>query len=192
MLKIGVLGEEKGIAAIVIKELLKKNAVKFFFAEVKSAEEINESFMEAVLKKSKILILDINVYEDYENLMALRFDILLFLTNEKKNQVTLSALLKEKNYLIVDSDSYSVKKIIATEGSKVITCGFNTRACVSVSSVEMKITSQIQCCLQRTIETIEGREVEPREIKYAGKYYEKNVVNIVAALVVAIITGVNV
>ena len=191
MLRIGVLGEEKGIAAIVIKELLKKNKVKFFFARVYTVEEINEAFMDAVLKKNKILILDIN-NKDYEGMVALRFDILLFLTNERKNQVILSALLKEKNYLIVDSDSYCVKKIIATEGSKVITCGFNTRACVSVSSVEMKLASQIQCCLQRTIETIEGQEVEPQEIKYVGEYYEKNVVNIVAAMAAAIITGANV
>lgn len=192
MLKIGVLGDEDGTACEVIKEILEKNKQHIYFAKVSNSDEIRNDYMEAVVRKAKVLLLDLNFEDEYEKLSILKFDILLFLTKKKREAVALHSLLKDKNYLIIDSDDPVVKRIATNKNTTVITCGFNNSASVSVSSVEWEFANELQFCFQRTLETVDGGEIEPQEIKYAKNYEDTNIINILAAVVAAILSGAKV
>jgi len=192
MLKIGVLGDEDGTASQVITEILEKNQKAFYFSKVTSSNDIKDSFIEAVAKKAKVILLDLNCGDEYEKLGSLKFDILLFLTKKKRAEVALHFLLKKKNYLIIDSDEPCVKRITTNDNTTVITCGFNNKASVTISSVEWEEANELQFCFQRTLHTIEGEELEPQEMKYLKNYEDKNIVKILAAVAAAVLSGAKV
>ncbi|MCL1884693.1 MAG: hypothetical protein FWF81_13200 [Defluviitaleaceae bacterium] len=72
--------------------------------------------------------------------------------------------LGSDNFLIINADDTSIfsmlENITMPENYKLITYGFNNRACITASSVT---NDGVQVCIQRGFTTICGEEREPHE-----------------------------
>jgi len=68
--------------------------------------------------------------------------------------------LGSDDFLIVNADDKSIFPLLEKSKAKLITYGFNNRACITVSSVT---NDGVQVCIQRGFTGIDGEECEPRE-----------------------------
>ena len=64
------------------------------------------------------------------------------------------------DYLIINADSKAIFPIIKGSHARLVTFGFNNKACVTASSVS---DSLLQVCIQRGIRTLSGAIREPQE-----------------------------
>ncbi len=193
MLTIGILGDENMVAFKVMREMFKENKIDFSAFCLKNSEDARRAYMEAVLKKAKVFIVQLGNYtEKNESFDVLRFDILLFLLKGKKDEIFLDTFLKSRNFLILDSD-LELPKTISTGGETiVITCGFNHTASVTVSSVGLGFSGELQGCVQRMLLRADGSFVLPQEFLYKKDYKEKDIPKVLAAVAAAVISGATV
>jgi len=68
--------------------------------------------------------------------------------------------LTSEDYLIVNADDASIFPALGQTQAKVITYGFNSRACITASSVS---EDGLQVCIQRAFVDMEGTERTPQE-----------------------------
>ena len=64
------------------------------------------------------------------------------------------------DYLIVNSDDMTIFPLLENTVARLITYGFNNRACITASSVTR---DGVQICVQRGFQGIDGAEREPHE-----------------------------
>ena len=83
------------------------------------------------------------------------------LAREFKKVDILKSMLKDAKYLIVNSDIEANLSILDNLEVKVVTYGFNSKATITASSVT---DEDMLICVQRSIEDINGKEIEPQEI----------------------------
>jgi len=69
--------------------------------------------------------------------------------------------------------------------SYIVTCGTDSKATITVSSFTDVLYSNIQCCIQRTIYTLKGNEIDEQEFSVKSCYKNINVllISIAAALI---------
>ena len=96
-----------------------------------------------------------------ENIKNIRFETIL-LAKQFKNVEALKNILKHTTYLVSNVDIEQNWEILKDLELTVITYGFNSKATITASSVE---EDQVMVCLQRTMKTREGKEMEPQEIQ---------------------------
>ncbi|MCL2224008.1 MAG: hypothetical protein FWB96_03460 [Defluviitaleaceae bacterium] len=68
--------------------------------------------------------------------------------------------LGSDDFLIVNADDRAIFPLLSQSKARLITYGFNNRACITASSVT---NDGVQVCIQRGFTGIDGAEREPRE-----------------------------
>ena len=64
------------------------------------------------------------------------------------------------NYLVVNADDKQIFPYLSSKQAKLITYGFNNKACITASSVT---DNGLQVCIQRAFMTIDGDMLDPQE-----------------------------
>ncbi len=110
-------------------------------------------------------------------------DILL-ITDDGLDKATVD--LENEAFVILNWDEKFSKRLIMDGRIKLITYGFNPKACVTLSGVSDGVT---MVCIQRAFKTFSGRTVVEQEFSVETKeqYDERNVL---AAVTVALICDV--
>lgn len=96
-----------------------------------------------------------------ENVKNIRFETIL-LARQFRNVAIFKKLLEHTAYLVSNVDIEQNWEILKDLELTVITYGFNLKATITASSVEEE---QVMVCLQRTMKTREGKQMEPQEIE---------------------------
>ncbi len=96
-----------------------------------------------------------------ENVKNIRFETIL-LARQFRNVAIFKKLLEHTAYLVSNVDIEQNWEILKDLELTVITYGFNLKATITASSVEEE---QVMVCLQRTMKTREGKQMEPQEIQ---------------------------
>ena len=71
-------------------------------------------------------------------------------------------MLENATYVIINSDIENNLNILENIKGTVLTYGFNSKATITASSVE---DEEIIVCLQRTLQTKSGKNIEPQEMR---------------------------
>lgn len=113
--------------------------------------------------------------ESIKNVKNVRFDEIIFNRNLKikSNEYKyMTEILNQTNYILVNSDVDIpiLQEIKLEKPIKIITYGFNSKASISVSSVE---EDYIIISIQRKIEKRNKKKIENQETKIEMKYDEK-------------------
>jgi len=92
--------------------------------------------------------------------------------------------LTEEDYLVVNSDDKEIFPHLTGNTAQLITYGFNTRACITASSV---MDGGLQVCIQRAFYGIDGTEKLPQEFsaKIAESEETESVLGAAAAWAIA-------
>ena len=117
----------------------------------KEAEGRNEMFS---YKSLQIITTDRPIVSENERVLAVFLDITEDFAETK---------LSKKSIAIVDSENKNAIKILAKCGVDAVVCGGNKTDTVNFSSIT---DDTITVCQQRTVKTIDGLKIEPREFPY--------------------------
>ena len=90
------------------------------------------------------------------------------------------------DYLVVNADDRRIFPLLDLCGAKLITYGFNTRACITASSVTR---DDMQICIQRAFYGIDGAERVPCEFSAKLDSHESSFTVLGAAAVCAVLSG---
>lgn len=155
MICIGVFGEK---TESFIKQLLKRYSDAEIRAEIciNDEETVDSAYLKAVAMGKEVFIT--NIFSD----AFIKFDIIVFFSYAENCYVN----LKCNGYAIINADDCTgLKNIMLPSGITKITCGVNSKAGVTISSIgeNMDGTETIQCCIQHRIRTLSGRVIEPQE-----------------------------
>ena len=145
-----------------------------FLAEKKDGSFLKKA-LKSVLEEAKIKTMTVAINEkSIGNVKNIHFETVIIDRDIKdEHEVELKEILKTTKYIIINADKVNIKKI---ENMKlnIITYGFGNKCTVTSSSVE----EGDLVCLQRSINNINGIEIEPQEIKLTLNYpYEKQYLN---------------
>lgn len=196
MLCIGVYGENSGKKTI---ELLSR-----FYAWQQQRwicipEECSLHQFDDLYQKAKAENIDVFMMPMYECIFRwcqqrdIKLNLLLCLSrtchkNEEKKidilKMVTEHCMAKNSIIILNQDDKKLFPFPEPKDSMVITCGMNQKAAVTASSVlDCLDYEQIQCCVQKSIKTLTGGEVEPQEfaLKVAG-ITEQSVSGILAAI----------
>lgn len=102
------------------------------------------------------------------------------------------SLLDERGIVIVNVDDTELIKLLQGMSRYTVTYGFNSKASLTTSSTgDMVLEDGVICCLQRTIATTNGMQIEPQEyrVKVGSQGYETR--NILAAATFAVVNGID-
>jgi len=155
MICIGVFGEK---TSGFIKQLLKR----YSDAEIQAAicisdeETIDCAYLKAIAMGKSVFITNIFTHA------LIEFDIIVFFSYAESQFIN----LKYNGYAIINADDcVGLKNLMLSAGITKITCGVNSKAGVTISSIgeNMDGTETIQCCIQHRIRTLSGRIIEPQE-----------------------------
>lgn len=112
-----------------------------------------------IIKHNQILFL---TQESLKNVKNIKFQVMILGKKITKQQQELRQLLEKTQYLIFNADRTENTEILKDLSFHLITYGFNSKATITASSVEEQ---KMMICLQRGIQNIEGRSIEPQEIE---------------------------
>lgn len=153
-----------------------------------SFEKILETVIQKTNTNNEFIILDEN---NIENMKNVKFETIVALDNVfrlKDKLPILEKILKNAKYLIINSDIKDNLEILGNLDLTVITCGFNSKATISVSSTEYSEKNMV-LCIQRAIKDIKGKVIEPQEIKIEVK--KMDIYHIIGLLTVSLIYRIN-
>lgn len=127
----------------------------------KSDSEVERAIAKHIFTKSKIL----NINEDnIDNIKNIKFETVLIL--ESKTMVSklenLKNILRNTQYLIINSDIESNLLLLDKLSLNVITFGFNNKSTITASSVNEE---NVLICVQRNIMDKNNNIIEPQEVK---------------------------
>ena len=136
--------------------------------------------------------------ENLKNL-NIKFDVLImdsetspYLTNSFSIFKNILPLLKLNAYLIINSDNFDVFNYLYLKNYHLITYGFNNLANLSTSSIgDLLYDSPFMCSLTKTIHSYNGITFEPQEYVLKLSYSSKNPYDVLAAAMLALISGVD-
>ena len=100
--------------------------------------------------------------QNIHNIKNIRFETILFDTEEFINKDALIKILSNAKNLIINADIGDAIHIIKNSNLQVITFGFNQKSTVTISSVTEE---SILMCIQRKIQDMSGNIIDPQEIK---------------------------
>jgi len=86
--------------------------------------------------------------------------------------------LGREDYLVVNSDDKTIFPLLSGNEARLITYGFNARACITASSVS---DDGLQVCIQRAFQGIDGEERLPQEFPAQGREHSTSVLGAAAA-----------
>lgn len=112
--------------------------------------------------------------------------ILLEAIDEKTINSDLLKTLSPQSNVIVNSDEEKVHYASYPKNIKIISCGWDARSNVTISSVSPEYEENtIQYCIKKTLSNIYGKKIEPQEFTLKLKEI-KNVTGVLAAVTAAI------
>ena len=157
---VGIIAKKRDFQ--IIKNELQKYNIELVLISKKSIRNVSKIFFEEI-----IVLEDINL--------------------ETSEYEFMSEVVLKTKYLIINADiEIKILKYLKTDNPiKVITFGFNSKATISISSVNEE---KIIVCLQRDIEKMNGKTIESqeKEIKLSRendkKIYTKLVIFIIEEL----------
>lgn len=152
------------------------------------AENKQEKYMQKQIKNNLKTSTVIKINENtIENMKNVTFDIILMIGNNKKissKTESFKQMISKAKYLIINSDIETNLEMIDNLNVKVITFGFNSKSSITVSSVK---EDSLLLCVQRTLITSQGKEIEPQEILIKMDTRKANIYASIATLIVFII-----
>ena len=119
-------------------------------------------------------ILNINLVNDFKVFNAFSaknisnyYDILVIMTDTNKtNREKIEHVIKKSKILIINNDDKELLGILSKaklENPYIITYGFSLKSTMTISSID-ELEQKVICVLQREINDIYGKTIEPREI----------------------------
>lgn len=198
MLCIGILGEnlkEQTIEQIIY--FVKQYADNYVcFCGTKKEKEFEQAYQNAQNTENSLFLIPIYAKTiKYCKSRNLSFSIFLYLGNTKNDENTKEdiAYLAKHTILVVNTDDRRVFPLKLKTGNKLITCGLNHRASVTLSSYLEPMAyekGKIQCCIQREIPTVSGNIFEPQEFSLLLEQGQKSVSSALAAITALIAADV--
>lgn len=201
MLCVGILGEnlkEQTIEQIVyfVKQYGKDYVC---FCGTKKEKEFDEAYQKAKSSKNSLFLVPVYAKTvKYCKNRNLKFSIFIHLGSTKNYEYTKEdiASLVKNTILVVNTDDRRVFPLKLKTGNRLITCGLNHRASVTLSSYLEPMgdekSSKIQCCIQRNIPTVSGKIFEPQEFSLILKQGQKSVSGALAAITTLIAADVEI
>jgi UDP-N-acetylmuramate-alanine ligase len=205
----GILGSEgKWQTAAIISSMLASKGEKVSTIDPAGMPGMNSKRISAYVNELEknnidILILKIDIPEIDKFLPDdIRFDILLYTDRAdsfKSSKRAYSDSLKkvfsfmaDKGIAIVNVDDSDLIKLLEGLKHRFITYGFNTKACVTTSSIGDTVYKEgFICCLQRSVSTRDGKVVEPQEYKVRLEAGGFDSHDLLAAAAFAIVNGID-
>lgn len=128
-------------------------------------ESRNENYINQILiknlEKENIIFLK---EESIDNLKNIKFETIIIMANNEKlfaKKDVVKNIISKAKYLIINADEEIDLKLLENININVITYGFNSKSTITTSSVK---EDTILLCVQRNIQDINGKEIEPQEI----------------------------
>lgn len=118
-----------------------------------------------------------------------KFNILI-LNAENNNVQSLATRLSDKDYLIVNIDNVNTLKNLKNTKAMIITCGFNSKAAITLSSVIDNNYKTIQVCIQQPFKTLNNKVIEQQEFSLNISGYESDLFRVLSAVVTILICGI--
>lgn len=190
MVRIGIIGDGEDFHTMkTISRLYQSKGIKVFSKQVTNAAPATpfKWITQAGRKKAEILLIAMEQNQLSAKIWnGVRFHILVYLKGKKENREKskkLSDFLAEKNVVILNSDDRDLFPFSISTGTTLITCGINSKASVTASSVICDgVHETIQCCIQRAIHTISGEKLDPQEFSVRIKNENQNITGLLAAV----------
>lgn len=155
-------------------------------------ENKNETYIKQVLSK-KLKNEEIIVFnqENIENLKNIKFEIVAIISNNEKvlsKKEAVKNIIEKANYLIINADEEINLDLLENMNVNVITYGFNSKSTITASSVN---EDNVLICVQRNIQDLTKKEIEPQEISIQ-KTSSKTATNTIMGLAaILILYGIN-
>lgn len=178
MIKIGIIGDFYNISSALSKIYSSQNKKARIITCFNQANKY--------LSNTDILIINYtNRRNAYKYKKFLTPEILII--NNIKDST-----LRFKNIPIVLINSDNLKNInnIKYNKSCIITYGYNSKSCLTLSSISSDDYNTIQCCIQRTIPTISGKLIYEQEFSVITA--SDNITSSLAAVTAAILYGTDI
>ena len=123
-------------------------------------KKLLDNLLNAKIKKYTIIVIN---DKSIENIKNIKFETILVmdLKRVEKEEEILNEMFEKLKYLVINADMDSSLNIINNLKVNVITFGFSSKSTITASSVE----DNMLLCVQRKIINIEGKILEPQEIK---------------------------
>ena len=96
---------------------------------------------------------------------------------------------QRNRFFVINPDQKDILPYAANSQSLLITYGFNSKVCVTASSV---MENEIQICIQRDLPTILGNSVEQQEFGISTDTENNSPENLLAAITAALVADVEV
>lgn len=125
-------------------------------------EPKNKLYLQEELKKRKLEEVFFLTENTILNMHNVKFDIFLLGKKISKNQELVRTLAKGADYFIFNSDIKENLPLLEDLDLKIITYGYNQKATITASSID---ENKMMICLQRGIENIKQKKIEPQEIE---------------------------
>ncbi len=127
--------------------------------------DIEQNINNNLLKKNSFI--NINS-ENIESIKNVKFETVLILDikSVREKLQYLKIILKQCQYILINTDAKENLKVLEDINSNVITFGFNNKSTITASSIEGE---NILICIQRSILNKNKQEIEPQEIKISVK-----------------------
>ncbi len=132
-------------------------------SEEKEYKNIKNELKESITcQKLNIINLNEQTIKNYANIKFNSIIICKEIKNQKTYSENLNKILKNAQYLIINSDIKIENQNFENILLKIITYGFNTKATLTITSVKEE---EILIDMQREIITITGKKIETGETK---------------------------
>lgn len=119
----------------------------------------HQDYLKKQLPKEQLFFLK---ESSLENLKNIKFQTILIGKKIIKNKNQVRELAKKAQYVIFNTDIQENLDLLEDLSFKLITYGFNSKATITTSSME---ENKIMVCIQRSIQNVQGKIVEPQELK---------------------------
>lgn len=125
----------------------------------KKQENIFEKQIKNVIEQNKLIAINNNSIDNIKNI---KFETII-INDELQDNIYIEKLKKiiaNAKYLVINSDNVDLS-ILQNINVMPITYGYNSKATLTMSSAE---NEKIMLCLQRSINNVQNKIIEPQEI----------------------------
>lgn len=187
MLLIGIIEENNSRNILnITKQILLESKYKIIY------ENVLDNIV-GVSKGNNILLLFDFVSKDLQekNYTKIHFDIVVHSFISEKEFSYYDDIFRMSKICILNSDDKDMIQILSKlENVLSITYGLNSKASVTISSVNINSYIEANLCLQRDLVPINGEKVEPCEFYIeTNSNNEKHIYPILAASTLCLLTG---
>ena len=133
------------------------------FIGIISDEAVENSLRREILEKLELRESSVLFIKEksIDNIKNIKFETII-LARKFKNIELLKKMWENEAYVIINSDIENNLGILENVKATVLTYGFNSKSTITASSVE---DEEIILCLQRALQTKNGKNLEPQEIR---------------------------